>query len=91
MSDKYKIIKGYDYNKPFKYSGKYAELKTTLDNMEDGDCVYVSTHAEVVACINHPKTRGFKGFRVRTRRDKDTGGYYVWNVKREEDNNDDSR
>ena len=35
MSDKYKIIKGYDYNKPYKYSGKYAELKTTLDNMED--------------------------------------------------------
>lgn len=88
MSDKYKVIKGYDYNKPFKYAGKYAELKTTLDNMEDGDCVHISTYNEYLACIGHQKLRVFNGFRIRTRRDKETGGYYVWKLKDEEVNND---
>ena len=91
MSDKYKIIKDCDYNTPFKYAGKYAELKTTLDNMDDGDCVYVETHNEVVACIGHQKNRAFNGFRVRTRHDRETGGYYVWKMKDEEVNNDDGR
>tara|TARA_E500000178_G_C16881729_1_gene689327 strand:- start:26 stop:292 length:267 start_codon:yes stop_codon:yes gene_type:complete len=85
MSDKYKIIKGKDIDAPMKYTGKHAELQEALDQMEDGDCVFVSTQDEVTTCIGHSKSKAFRmrGYRIRSRRvsRNPEDGYHVWKLK----------
>ena len=78
---KYTIITTMDYDSPAKYRGKYAELQTTLDAMEVGNCILVSTQKELGACLSHSKSKAFHGYRVRTRSDKTTGGWYVWKME----------
>ena len=75
----YEIIKGKDFA-PFAHRGKHAQLKSTLDVMDVGDCILVTTDEEKTACLAHGRSVGFRGFRIATRRDPETNGFFIWKL-----------
>ena len=77
---KYEIIKGKEFGQVV-YSGQYVELKSTLDSMKDGDCIFVETLQEKEAAYQHGRSARFKGHKVSTRLDRETGGFFIWKLK----------
>lgn len=77
---KYEIIRGKEFGQ-VAYSGRHVELKRTLDRMKDGDCIFVETLQEKEAAYGHAISAKFKGHKVSTRLDRETGGFFIWKLK----------